>query len=83
MQVISSTDFRKNIPQYLQEAQENWEPIAVKTQKATGIFISLDFWNSLNETEYLCSTKKNTERLRKAKKETTARNFQAHNLVEA
>ncbi len=47
MQVISSTNFRKNIPKYLKNAQVRNEPIIINTRRGAGVFISLNQWNSL------------------------------------
>lgn len=49
MQVLSSTEFRKNIPKYLQEADQQQSPIIVNTRKGAGVFCSLRQWNNLNQ----------------------------------
>lgn len=49
MQIVSSTDFRKNLVKFMIQATENWEPIVVKSPKCTGVFISFDYWKSIQK----------------------------------
>jgi len=82
MQVVSSTQFRSQIPQILKTIEENEEPYFVKTRDRTGVFLSLKYWNSLQETLHLLASKKNADRLMQAKADTKAGKIEFHDLIE-
>ncbi len=64
MQIISSTELRKNIPRYIKQIQEDHTPLIITTQKQEPVvLLPLEEWESLKETLYLMSTPANKKRL--------------------
>ena len=71
MQVVTYSEFRKHLKENLDNACDNKEPIIVSTSHNKNVvFISLDEYNSWQETSYLLSTDNNRQRLLDAIKET-------------
>ncbi|MDD4968601.1 MAG: type II toxin-antitoxin system prevent-host-death family antitoxin [Paludibacter sp.] len=64
MLTTSISDFRKDIKSYLDKVTENFETLIINRGKDSGVVImSLDEYNSLNETQYELSSKSNEKRL--------------------
>jgi antitoxin YefM len=64
MLITTASDFRKDIKGYFDKVIEGSETLIINRGKDSGIVvISLDEYNSLNETAYLNSTTANTKRL--------------------
>ena len=58
------SDFRKHIKNYLDKVTDNYETQIINRGKDSGVVImSLDEYNSLNETQYELSSKSNEKRL--------------------
>ena len=69
MAIVPATEFRKNMSQYVKQAQQDHKPLIVTTQKQGAVVVvSLEDWESLNETLYLTSTPANRDRLEAAVK---------------
>ena len=64
MLTTTISDFRKNVKSYLNKETENFETLIINRGKESGVvIISLDEYNSLNETQYELSSKSNEKRL--------------------
>ena len=64
MLTTSISDFRKHIENYLDKVTDNYETLIIPLGKDSGVVImSLDEYNSLNETQYELSSKSNEKRL--------------------
>jgi antitoxin YefM len=64
MLTTSISDFRKDIKRYLDKVTDNFETLIINRGKDSGVVImSLDEYNSLNETQYELSSKSNEKRL--------------------
>ena len=64
MLTTSISDFRKDIKRYLDKVTDNFETLIINRGKDNGVVImSLDEYNSLNETQYELSSKSNEKKL--------------------
>jgi len=82
MTVISYSDFRKNLMVYLDNACDNNEAVIVsRAHNKNVVVISLDEYNSWQETKCLLSTTKNHQRLEDAVKRGEHGIFETHNLI--
>jgi len=64
MLTATISDFRKNIKKYLDSVTENFETLIIHRGKDSGVVvISLEEYNSLNETQHELSSKTNESRL--------------------
>lgn len=62
MQVANYSEFRKNVKACLDKVSENNEPLIIhRSGGKSVVVISVDEYNSMDETEYLTSTKANTD----------------------
>jgi antitoxin YefM len=83
MVVVNYSDFRKNLKENLDHASEDKEIIIVsRAHNKNVVVISLDEYNSWQETKYLMSSDNNRQRLLDAIKDTEQGNYETHNLVE-
>lgn len=81
MQIIPTTKLRSNLAKYLAQVQNSWEPLIISTPKSqNGVLISLEHWNSLQETAYLLDSPANAERLQATLK---SRKGELRELIEA
>lgn len=64
MDTISYTDFRTNLAKQLDKVNHNHKPLLVTRKNAKPVVVmSLDDFQSYEETAYLMATPKNAERL--------------------
>ena len=64
MRTLSSTDFRKNLSETMDQVNDDHTPVIVT--RAGGkpvVLMSLEDYNAMDETAYLLSSPKNAERL--------------------
>lgn len=67
MEAINYTTFRKNLATIIDQVNENYNPILITRQKGKpAVIMSLDDFNSFEETAYLMKSPKNAERLNAA-----------------
>lgn len=70
MTTVSYTDFRKNLAHFLAMVEEDLEEIVIARGKGRkAVVLSLDEFESLQETAYLLSSVKNRRHLEKSLKE--------------
>ncbi len=70
MEAILYSEAKNNLKKLIDEVCENFEEFVITTKdKKSAVLISLDEYNSLKETIYLLSSKKNKERLLEAVEE--------------
>lgn len=78
---INYTELRKDLKKNLDQATENNELIVVHRPNGKSVIIvSLDEYNSLNETSYLLSSAKNKERLKSSIEQIKNKNFKKLDL---
>ncbi|MBP7554530.1 MAG: type II toxin-antitoxin system prevent-host-death family antitoxin [Spirochaetes bacterium] len=83
MQVASYSDIRKNLKSYLDEVFLNRDPLIITRKNNENlVVISLDDYNSLTETNYLLSSKKNEERLLSSLQKARSKNSFEKELIE-
>ncbi len=84
METITYSEFRKDLAKNLKKVNENHSPILITRNrgKDSAVVLSLDDYNSLQETLYLLSSPKNNERLNKSLEDLKSGNFKAHDLIE-
>ncbi len=69
MDAINYTDLRRNLKAMMDKVYHDHEPLIItRKDNQNVVLISLDDYNSLTETQYLLSTKNNTEHLMKSLK---------------
>lgn len=81
MQVVNYSEFRKNLKENLDNACDNKEVIIVsRAHNKNVVLISLEEYNSWQETRYLLSTAANQQRLEAAVKDTEQSIYESHKL---
>jgi antitoxin YefM len=64
MKTATITEFRKNIKKHFTQVEKDQDILIVSTPKTKGfVVMSLEMFNSMEETAYLMATSANTERL--------------------
>ncbi len=64
MQVVSYSEIRKNLKKYLDHVFFNHDPLIITRKNNENLVVlSIEDFNSLNETNYLLSSRKNADRL--------------------
>ena len=66
MLVANVSEFRKNLKHYIDSITDNNDTLIVNANNKTVVVISLDEYNSIEETEYLLSTPANKKMMYKA-----------------
>ena len=70
MRVLPISEVRSNFKAVVDAVIEDCEPVVVSRQGGKAVvMVSLDDWNSIEETLHLMSTPANAERLREAVRE--------------
>ena len=83
MLVLNYSDFRKNLKENLDKIWDDAETVIVsRAHNKNVVVVSLDEYNSWQETKYLMSTPNNQKRLLDAIKDTDEGNFVTHSLIE-
>jgi antitoxin YefM len=82
MEVLNYTEFRKNLTKSLNKVNDDAEIVVVSRSKGkTVVVMSLEEYNSINETLHLISSSANKNRLDEALEELENRSFLRHELV--
>ena len=83
MEVLNYTEFRKELKASLDKVSNDEDMIIVSRGKDKNVVvISLNEYNSLNETRYLLSSEKNRKRLRESIDELEKGKYSSHSLIE-
>jgi antitoxin YefM len=83
MQVVNYTEFRNNLAENLNMVNEDSEIVVVSRSKGKNVVVmSLEEYNSIQETLHLVSTKTNQKRLDEAIEEMRLDKSSKHNLIE-
>jgi len=64
MKVANVSDLRKNLKSYIDHVTDNHDPLIVNGNGKTVVVISLEEYNSLDETSYLLSSPANAKALK-------------------
>ncbi|HEX8462037.1 MAG TPA: type II toxin-antitoxin system prevent-host-death family antitoxin [Segetibacter sp.] len=82
MEVLNYTEFRKNLAKNLNKVNEDAEIVVVSRSKGKNVVVmSLEEYNSINETLHLISSNANKERLDQAVAEMENGVFSKHELL--
>jgi antitoxin YefM len=83
MQVVNYTEFRNNLAENLNMVNENSEIVVVSRSKGkTVVVMSLEEFNSMQETLHLLSSKTNQKRLDASIEEKRSGKSSKHELIE-
>lgn len=83
MKIASISKFRKDIKRYVDEVDQDQEPLVVtRGDNVSVVVIPLNTFNSYSETEYLLRSPANARRLLKSIESAHAGNVEAHELIE-
>ena len=83
MDVLNFTETRANLKAVMDRVVDDCTPIVITRQKGKPVvMISLDTWNSMEETNYLLSSPVNAERLRRGIAELNAGKGVERDLIE-
>jgi len=83
MKTISYSAFRSNLARTLDMVNDDHKPIIITRQKGKpAVVISLEDFQSYEETAYLMASPKNAERLNQAINEINAAKTTRHELIE-
>jgi antitoxin YefM len=83
MQVVNFTEFRNRLAESLNMVNDNSEIVVVSRSKGKNVVVmSLEEYNSIQETLHLVSSKANQKRLDAAIEEMQASKFSKHGLIE-
>lgn len=83
MKIASISKFRKDIKRYVDEIDQDQEPLVVtRGDNVSVVVIPLSTFNSYSETEYLLRSPANARRLVKSIEDARAGDVEAHELIE-
>ena len=83
MQVVNYTEFRNNLAESLNMVNDNSEIVVVSRSKGKHVVVmSLEEYNSIQDTLHLVSSKANQKRLDEAIEEMKAGKFSKRGLIE-
>ncbi|MBO9682178.1 MAG: type II toxin-antitoxin system prevent-host-death family antitoxin [Flavisolibacter sp.] len=83
MRVVNYSEFRNNLAENLNVVNDDGDIVVVSRSKGKNVVVmSLEEYNSIQETLHLTSTKVNTKRLEQAVGQMKKGKFQKHKLIE-
>lgn len=83
MRVVNYTEFRNNLAESLNVVNDDGDIVVVSRNKGKNVVVmSLEEYNSIQETLYLGSSKTNRKRLEDAVAEMNKGKFTKHKLIE-
>lgn len=83
MQVVNYTEFRNNLAENLNRVNDNDEIVIVSRSKGKNVVVmSLEKYNSIQETLHLVSSKTNQNRLDEAIEEMHSGRSSKHKLID-
>jgi antitoxin YefM len=83
MKIASTSNFRKEIKRYIDEIDQDQEPLVVtRSDNVSVVVLPLATYNSYAETDYLLRSPANAARLRRSVEDARAGKVEKHNLIE-
>lgn len=83
MDIINYSEARKNFSATMDKVCQDHIPVAITRRNGSPVvMLSLEDYNSWQETEYLLRSAKNRERLLKAREEIEGGQYETHELIE-
>jgi antitoxin YefM len=83
MDVLTYSDTRANLKEFMDRVVEDHRPVVITRQKAEAVvMVSLSDWAAIEETMHLLSSPKNAQRLRAALDQLDAGGGSEHDLAE-
>lgn len=83
MKVVNYSEFRNNLAENLNNVNDDGDIVVVSRSKGKNVVVmSLEEYNSIQETLHLTSTKANTKRLEEAVDQMKKGKFKKHKLIE-
>lgn len=83
MKIASTSKFRKEIKRYIDEIDQDQEPLVVtRSDNVSVVVLPLATYNSYAETDYLLRSPVNATRLRRSVEEARVGKVEKHNLIE-
>jgi antitoxin YefM len=83
MKIASTSKFRKEIKRYIDEVDQDQEPLVVtRSDNVSVVVIPLATYNSYAETDYLLRSPANAERLRRSLESAKTGKVKKHDLIE-
>ncbi len=84
MKIASTSDFRKDLKRYVDEVDQDQEPLVVtRSDNVSVVVLPLATYNSYAETDYLLRGPANAERLRRSLKSARAGKVEKHDLQQS
>jgi antitoxin YefM len=83
MQVVSFSELRKDMKHIMDMTQDRHEPLIITRKNGNMVMMSLDDYNSLEETAYILRNPRNAQRILASIAELEAGKGQVHELIEA
>ena len=83
MKVASTSKFRKNIKHYIDDVNDDQEPlILTRSDGVSVVVLPLDVYNSYAETDYLLSSPANAAWLNESIEQARSGKVEKHDLIE-
>lgn len=83
MKIASTSNFRKDIKRYIDEVDQDQEPLVVtRSDNVSVVVLPLATFNSYAETDYLLRSPANAARLRHSVEDARAGKVRKHKLIE-
>jgi antitoxin YefM len=83
MEAVNYSELRRNLKTHLDRVYHDHDPLIItRKDNENVVVISLDDYNSLTETQYLLSTKANTEHLLRSLEESRNEKIKSRELIE-
>ena len=83
MKIASTSKFRKYIKQYIDDVNDDQEPLVLtRSDGVSVVVLPLDTYNSYAETDYLMSSPANAAWLRDSIKQARNGSVEKHDLIE-
>lgn len=83
MKIASTSRFRKEIKRYIDDVDQDQEPLIVtRSDNVSVVVLPLATYNSYAETDYLLRSPANAKRLLRSMKQARAGKVEKHKLIE-
>ncbi len=83
MKITSTSNFRKQIKRYIDEVDQDQEPLVLtRSDNVSVVVLPMATYNSYAETDYLLRSPANATRLRKSVENAQAGKVEQHDLID-